>query len=81
VKAGAWNDGVVECRSGGVLGTEARSAEEMKVRQPPIAVNLSDVAAGGAQPRPSSEGRRIPRFQVYRMSMRIPRPRDWCGIR
>jgi hypothetical protein len=55
VKAGAWNGGVVECRSGGVLGTEARSAEEMKVRQPPIAVNLSDVAAGGAQPRPSSE--------------------------
>jgi hypothetical protein len=64
-----------------VLGTEERSAEEMKVRQPPIAVNLSDVAAGGAQPRPSSVGRCIPRFQVYRMSMRTERLLVWHSIR
>ena len=29
---------------------------------------IKPVAAGSAQSRPSSEGRCIPRFQVYRMS-------------
>jgi hypothetical protein len=27
-----------------------------------------------------SEGRCIPRFQVYRMSTQIPRPRDWFAV-
>jgi hypothetical protein len=38
------------------------------VRRKGIGVNLSDIVAGGAQPRPSSEGRCIRRFQLYRMS-------------
>ena len=36
-------------------------------------VSLSDIAAVSAQSRPSSEGRCIPRFQVYRMSAQTDR--------
>jgi hypothetical protein len=46
-----------------------------------ICVNLSDVAAGGAEPRPSSEGRCIPRFQVYRLSAQRNRLLVWRSIR
>jgi hypothetical protein len=51
------------------------------VQQPPTGVNLSDVAAGSPQPRPSSEGRCIPRFQVYRMSAQADRLLVWRSIR
>jgi hypothetical protein len=51
------------------------------VRQLPIGVNLSDVAAIGAHAPPGTKGRCIPRLQIYRMSAQIPRPRDWYGVR
>ena len=46
-----------------------------------MGVNLSDLAAGRAQPRPRSEGRCIPRFQVYRMSAQTDRLLVWRSIR
>jgi hypothetical protein len=36
---------------------------------------------GGADAAPRTEGRCIPRPQIYRMSTQIPRPRDWYGVR
>jgi hypothetical protein len=39
----------------------------------PINTNLSDVAAVGVYPLPLTEGRCIPRFQVYRMSAQTDR--------
>jgi hypothetical protein len=43
----------------------------------PISVKLSEVAAGSAQPQPSSEGRCIRRFQVYGMSAQTDRLLVW----
>jgi hypothetical protein len=42
---------------------------------------IKPVAAGSAQPRPSLEGRCIPRFQVYRMSAQTDRLLVWRSIR
>jgi hypothetical protein len=42
---------------------------------------IKPVAAGSAQPRRSSEGRCIPRFQVYRMSAQTDRLLVWRSIR
>jgi hypothetical protein len=44
-------------------------------------VNLRGIAAGGAQQRPSAEGRCIPRFQVYRLSAQTDRLVVWRSVR
>jgi hypothetical protein len=62
-----------------------RSSDERyrpkRIRRLPIGVNLSGVAAGGARPRHSSEGRCTPCFQIYRMSAQTDRLLVWRLLR
>jgi hypothetical protein len=69
----------------GAAGCEAVGAKRCKIlawvepaRRLPIGVNLSEVAAAGARPGPSSEGRCIPRLQLYRMSAQTDL--CWYGV-
>jgi hypothetical protein len=57
------------------------SHHPVAVRQLPMRVKLGDVAARSAQARPSSEGRCIPRFQVYRLSAQTNHLLVWRSIR
>ena len=51
------------------------------IQQLPMGVTLSHVAPGSAQPRTPSEGRCIPRLQIYRMSAQTDRLLVWRSIR
>jgi hypothetical protein len=47
----------------------------------PIGVNFSDLVAVGAHAPPRTEGRCIPRLQIYRMSAQTDRLLVWRSIR
>jgi hypothetical protein len=47
----------------------------------PISTNLSDVAAVGAYALPLTEGRCIPRLQIYRISAQTDRLLVWRSIK
>jgi len=53
----------------------------LSVRQVPIGVSLTDIAAGGTRPGPVTEGCCIPRLQVYRVSAQTDRLLVWRSIR
>jgi hypothetical protein len=57
------------------------SNDEPLDRRPPMSIDIRDIAAGGAQPRTSSEGRCIPLSQFYRMSPQTDRVLVWRSIR